>query len=143
MTPRASDDRGSTLPLIIGFFLIALVMVAGSIALGQAFVQQRDLQDVCDGAAAAAAASSVDLDRTAAASTDGSLRFDAVGTAVEQYLGRDPQRRTVTVQARLSPDRERITLRCTQSRDLPLGAFFGRSTVRHSATSSSRAAVVG
>ena len=50
---RGGDDTGSTIPMILGFFLLAMLMVAGSIALGQAFVQQRDLQDVCDGAAAA------------------------------------------------------------------------------------------
>ena len=48
------DDTGSTIPLIIGFFLISMLMVAGSVAAGDAFVQQRGLQDVCDGAALAA-----------------------------------------------------------------------------------------
>jgi uncharacterized membrane protein len=136
-------DRGSTLPLILGFFLIALIMVAGSAALGEAFVQQRGLQDVCDGAAAAAAASAVDLDRTGGVAADGSLRFADVTRVVDAYLARDRARQGVRVRAALSPDGERITLRCTQTTALALGAFFGRGHVRHVATSSARAAVLG
>lgn len=138
-------DRGSTIPLILGFFLIAFMMVAGSIALGEVFVQQRDLQDTCDGAATAAAASAADLDRsvTADASEDGSLPFADVSTVVAAYLQRDPGRHDVQVRTSLSPDRERITLTCTQTTSLALGAFFGRGQVRHTATSSARAAVTG
>jgi uncharacterized membrane protein len=136
-------DRGSTIPLILGFFLIALVMVAGSIALGEAFVQQRDLQDVCDGAAAAAAASGADLDREHAVAAGESLRFAEVDAVVQAYLRRDPARGRVHVHARLSPDSTRITLTCEQTTALAFGAFFGRRHVRHTATSSARAAVVG
>jgi hypothetical protein len=140
---RLHGDRGSTIPLILGFFLIALIMVAGSVALGQAFVQQRGLQDVCDGAAAAAAASSADLDRERGIAAAGSLRFADVAQVVNAYLARDPDRRSVHVNAHLSPDRERITLTCQQTMPLAFGAFFGRAHVRHTATSSARAAVIG
>ncbi|MDQ2751380.1 MAG: pilus assembly protein TadG-related protein, partial [Actinomycetota bacterium] len=60
---RIADDRRTTIPLILGFFIIALITVAGAVAAGDAFVQQRGLQDVCDGAAAAAAAGGADLNR--------------------------------------------------------------------------------
>lgn len=136
-------DEGSTTPLILGFFIIALIMVAASVSLGQAFVQQRDLQDVCDGAAAAAAASSADLDRESSVAAGSSLRFSDVRAGVVTYLGRDPSRHDVHVDVALSADRERITLTCRQTRALPLGSFFGRSHVRHTTTSSARAAVVG
>ena len=96
------DDRGSTIPLILGFFLIALIMVVGSVALGQAFVQQRGLQDICDGAAAAAAASSADLDRERGIGAASSLRFADVSDVVDSYLARDADRRSVQVQAALS-----------------------------------------
>jgi uncharacterized membrane protein len=139
-----TDDRGSTIPLILGFFLLALMVVAGSVALGDAFVQQRSLQDICDGAAAAAAASAGDLDReTGIAIGDAALRFTDVHDAVAAYLARDPARRSVHVSAALSADRERITLRCEQSTSLAFGAIFGRRQVRHTATSSARAAVLG
>jgi len=138
-----TDDRGSTIPLILGFFLIALMMVAGSIALGDAFVQQRNLQDICDGAAAAAAASAADLDRKGGLAADGSLRFAEVERVVGRYLARDPGRRSVHVNTVLSIDRERITLTCRQTTSLVFGALFGRVHAQHTATSSARAAVVG
>src|SRR4051812_34321957 len=136
-------DRGSTIPLILGFFLLALIMVAGSVALGEAFVQQRDLQDVCDGAAAAAAASGADLDREHGVGSGDSLRFGDVRPVLGAYLARDPSRSGVHVRARLSPDATRITLRCEQTTVLPFGAFFGRGHVHHIAISTARAAVVG
>jgi uncharacterized membrane protein len=138
-----SDDRGSTIPLILGFFLIALLVVAGAVALGDAFVDQRNLQDVCDGAAAAAAASAADLDREHGLTSGGSLRFADVESAVAAYLSRDAGRRDVHVGAVLSDDGTRLTLHCEQTMSLAFGGFFGRSTVHHTATSSARAAVVG
>jgi uncharacterized membrane protein len=138
-----TDDRGSTIPLILGFFLIALLLVAGAVALGDAFVDQRNLQDVCDGAAAAAAASAADLDREHDLTSGGSLRFSDVESAVTEYLARDSARRSVDVNAQLSDDGTRITLQCAQRMSVALGAFFGRSSVDHTATSSARAAVIG
>lgn len=131
-------DAGSTIPLILGFFLLALLIVAGSIALGQAFTQQRDLQDVCDGAAAAAAASAADLDRGHPAGAAGALQFTDVEHAVNAYLARDPSRSGVHATAELSADRTTITLHCTETSHLALGALIGRSEVRHTATSSAR-----
>lgn len=136
------DDRGSTVPLILGFFLIALLLVAGAVALGDAFVDQRNLQDVCDGAAAAAAASGADLDREHGLTTGGSLRFADVESAVGTYLSRDAGRQDVHVSAVLSNSGTRITLTCEQTMPLAFGAFFGRASVDHTATSSARAAVV-
>ncbi len=140
---RVRADDGSTIPLILGFFLLSLTLVAAAITLGQVFVQQRDLQDICDGAAAAAAASSADLDRGASVASRSSLQFDGVGRVVDAYLARDPARRQVDVHVALSDDRERITLRCATDDELAFGAFLGRRQVHHTATSSARAAVVG
>jgi len=138
-----NGDRGSTIPLILGFFLLAVLLVAGSVALGDAFVQQRDLQDICDGAASAAAASGADLDRQRGLAADGSLRFADVSGVVSAYLARDPERRGVQVDAALSADGTRITLTCQQTTPLAFGALFGKPQVRHTATSSARAAVIG
>ena len=132
-------EDGSTIPLMLGFFLLALLVVAGSIALGQAFTQQRDLQDVCDGAAAAAAASAADLDRGNLAGATGALQFTDVNAAVTAYLARDPSRHGVHATAELSPDRTTITLHCTETSHLALGALIGRGEVQHSVTSSVRA----
>ena len=133
------DDAGSTLPLILGFFLLALIMVAGSIAAGDAFVQQRDLQDVCDGAATAAAASGVDLGRGGALGGEQSLQFGDVATAVSAYVARDPSRGDVHISAELSPDRRTLTLQCEQTEQIAFGAMFGKGAgVHHIATSSAR-----
>ncbi|GAB2469213.1 pilus assembly protein TadG-related protein [Jatrophihabitans fulvus] len=135
------DDRGSIIPLVLGFFVIALLVVGGSTALGQAFVQQRDLQSTCDGAAAAAAADAGDLDRGGDVGEGASLRFADVDAAVGRYLARDPDRDDVTVRASLSSDRTRITLRCERTQPLAFGGLIGRATVRHTAVSTARAAV--
>ena len=138
-----TDDRGSTVPLILGFFLIALLLVAGAVALGDAFVDQRNLQDVCDGAAAAAAASAADLDREHGLARGGSLRFTGVESAVDDYLARDAGRSSVQVSAELFADGTRITLHCAERMPVAFGAFFGRASVNHTATSTARAAVIG
>ncbi len=137
------DDRGSTIPLILGFFLLAMTMVAASIALGQAFVQQRNLQSLCDGAAAAAAASAGDIDRGGDLATGGSLQFTNVAQQVDTYLARDPARRDVHVRVALSPDRTRLTLRCAQTMPLVFGRFVGKPRVRHVTESTARSAVLG
>lgn len=128
--------------MILGFFLVALLMVAGSVALGQAFVQQRGLQSICDGAAAAAAASGGNLDREDGVGTGESLTFGDVDSQVARYLARDGSRRTVRARVRLSADRTRLTLRCEQTLPLTFGKLFGRGMVRHTAESTARAAVV-
>ncbi len=139
MTAR---DRGSTIPLILGFFLVGLIAVAGAVAAGDAFGQQRGLQDVCDGAAAAAAASAADLDRTVGVVTGDSLRFAGVERVVEAYLARDPQRRDVRVSATLARDARTLSLICRETRPIVFGTFFGkRAGVRHVARSSARAPV--
>ena len=136
------NDRGSSIPLVLAFFLIALLVVGGSVALATAFVQQRDVQDVCDGAAAAAAATALDLGRSRAGEETGVVPFadaTAVETAVQAYLERDSERRAVRVHAALSPDRATVTLTCREDRELPFGAMFGRETITHTATSSAQA----
>jgi len=135
-----ADDRGSTLPLVLGFFLVALLMIAGSVAAGDAFVQQRGLQDVCDGAATAAAASGVDLGRGGALQSEQALQFGDVRQAVTDYLARDPSRRGVQVSAELSADERTLTLTCEQTEHIAFGAMFGKgSGVHHRVTSSARA----
>jgi uncharacterized membrane protein len=137
-----SDDRGSTFPLILGFFIIALLVIAGSVTAGDVFVQQRGLQDVCDGAAVAAAASGVDLGRSGSLNNAHALVFGDVGAAIAQYLQRDPSRASVQVNSRLSADARTLTLTCEQTEKIAFGAMFGKGGgVRHTVTSSARAPI--
>jgi hypothetical protein len=139
-------DEGSTIPLIIGIFVIAFLVVAGSVAAGDAFVQQTGLQSTCDGAAVAAA-SSADVNderRNADGEELSFLRLADVQTAVEQYLARDPARASVQTQATLSVDRTTVAVACSVSRPVTFGAVFGFSSgVVHHATSTARAQVRG
>lgn len=133
-------ERGSTVPLILGFTIVALLLVAGAVAAGQAFVQQRDLQDVCDGAAAAAAGSAADLNRAAVLGAGEALTFTGVQAAVDAYLSRDPDRRDVHVSSTLSADGQTLNLVCAQTRDIPFGPAFGKGDgIRHVARSAARA----
>jgi uncharacterized membrane protein len=136
------NDRGSTIPLVLGFVILALLMVAGSVAFADAFVQQRDLQDVCDGAVAAAASTAIDLGRSRVDAQAVTLPFadqGRVDAAVEAYLDRDPDRRSVRVAASVSTDRGTVTLQCAETRPVPFGRFFGRLSITHTATSSAQA----
>ncbi len=133
-------DTGSTVPLILGLFLIVLILVAGSVAAGDAFVQQNQLQDVCDGAAVAAA-STADLDsgRHVDDADAGFLVLGAVDAAVEQYRDRDPDRQAVAMLASLSADDQSVTARCTQTRTIAFGSWIGFAAgVSHRASSTAK-----
>ena len=136
----AADERGTTIPLILGFYLVALMMVAGAVAAGDAFVQQRGLQDVCDGAAAAGAAGGANLDRSATLGTGGAVRFAGVQKVVADYLARDPSRGAVRIRASLSADERTLQLTCTETLPIAFGSMFGKGGgIRHIAISSARA----
>src|SRR3954452_900918 len=48
-------ERGSTLPFVLVCWLIAALMAFGAIAASDAFLEQQEVQSICDGAALAAA----------------------------------------------------------------------------------------
>ncbi|MDT4939474.1 MAG: hypothetical protein QOG80_3145 [Pseudonocardiales bacterium] len=134
------NDRGSTIPLILGFVVVGMFTTAAAVAAGDAFVQQRGLQSVCDGAAAAAAAAAADLGRGSGIGASGYLAFTAVQDAVDRYLAREPDRSSVRVQSNVSPDRTTIALTCTETTHIAFGRAFGKGAgVHHVARSSARA----
>jgi hypothetical protein len=137
---RSRRDDGSTVPLILGLFLIALIVVAGAVAAGDAFVAQNQLQDECDGAAVAAAGSAnVDGGRHGADSADVFLVLGAVQSVVDQYRRRDTARADVTMVASLADDGVTVTVRCRETHPVAFGALFGFGNgVTHDATSTSR-----
>ncbi len=119
-----AGEEGSTIPLVLGFFLIGLVMVAGSVTAADAFARQRDLQSICDGTALAAANA---LD-TRAARTQGladSLPLAGVQAAAESYLAEDADRAGVSVRAELGPDGRSVALDCRRRSRLAFGALTG------------------
>ena len=51
----AAAERGSTLPFVLVCWTVAALMAFGAIAASDAFLEQQEVQSVCDGAALAAA----------------------------------------------------------------------------------------
>ncbi len=135
------DDRGSITPLILLFFAIAALMVMGTTTAGSAFLAQRDLQAVCDGAAVRAA-DGVDEPEAYQGRTESSslpLSDDSVRAAVTDYQFRgysgDP-----TLSLAASTDGQRVSVTCRRVVHVPFGAVFGRGAgLPRTAQSSARA----
>ena len=121
-----ADDRGSTIPLILGFFLIGLLMVAGAVMASDAFTHQRDLQSVCDGAAVAGA-NAIDAPAARTQELAATLPLAAVQAAVESYLAEDPGRGAVSVQAAVSADGSTVLADCRSHTQLAFAGIIGRS----------------
>jgi uncharacterized membrane protein len=141
--PRLAADRGSTLPFVLLCFLLALLLVSGTVAASAAFLAQRDLQSDCDGAALAGAAA-VD---PAILYADGGLReelaltAEAAQDAVAGYAARAGLGTTsfaVTVPA----DGTVVAVTCGRRVTVPFGPMFGLGDgVDRTADSSARSPV--
>lgn len=137
---RCPREGGSTLPLILAFTLVGFFAIAGIVAAGDAFVQQRGLQDVCDGAASEAAASAVNVDRGTGLGAGDTVAFIELQQTITTYLSRDPSREEVRVRTSVEPDRQTVTLVCTETRPITFGVMFGQGDgVQHKVTSSAQA----
>ncbi len=121
-------DGGTVLPLVLLGFLLAGLMVTAGTAASAAFLAQRDLAGVCDGAALAGAAA---LDRAALAGATAAgvparagLPVDAAGVAaaVEDY-----RLRADRPGLRLEPgtDGATVTVVCRRTVRIPFGAVLG------------------
>ncbi|GAA5151012.1 hypothetical protein GCM10025768_16840 [Microbacterium pseudoresistens] len=107
------DDRGSTLPLLLGYVVLALAVVYVCVCATDLYVAQRRLDSVADAAALAGADGftiEVDADGVRAHLTDGAVREQA--QAVVDVLARaqlvdaaspDGASARVTVSAQWSP----------------------------------------
>lgn len=140
MRARDRDDgeRGSTLPFVLLCWLIAALMVFGAIAASDAFLEQRQVQSVCDGAALAAA------DRTdeGVVYTDGvgaalPLTAESTQAAVAEHLAADGTRldswSTWT-------DGTEVTVRCSRAARIAFGwLFLGGRPLDRTAVASARA----
>ncbi|MDQ1738537.1 MAG: hypothetical protein QOE53_189 [Pseudonocardiales bacterium] len=95
------DDRGSTIPLILGFFLIGLLMVAGANAIDGPAARTQELT--------------------------ATLPLAAVQAAVQNYLAADPGRTAVSVQAAVSADGSTVLADCRTHTQLAFAGILGRS----------------
>lgn len=134
-----TGDRGSTMPLMLGFFMIAGLLLTGGITASAAFLAQRDLQSACDGAAVAGASGFV---RTTGEST-ADIAFDETlaGNAIAQYSvdawGTD------AVDIQVDVDGTRVVVTCARVVHVPFEALFSPGGISRTATSSADAPLLG
>ena len=127
-TAQTGTDRGSALPLLIGFLTIGLLVSAAAIAVGDAAVHQSAVQSVCDGAALAVAAAAADLARGDDIAVQPTVRFAAVRDAVDRYLAAETPQRSVQIAITTSQAGHRVDLTCTATVHVTFGALFGRGS---------------
>ena len=138
--PNPGDDRerGSTLPFVLVCWLVAALMVFGAVAASDAFLEQQEVQAVCDGAALAAANRA----------DEAAVYAGGVGTGVP--LSRSSAQAAVADQLAsgrsaldawsAETDGGEVTVRCTRSVDIAFGwLFLGGQQLERSATASARA----
>jgi Putative Flp pilus-assembly TadE/G-like len=123
--PDLTADDGSTIPLVLGFFLIGLLVVAGAVLASDAYTKQRDLQSICDGAALAAA-NAVDSRTARTQPLSQALPLAGVQQATETYLARDPDRAEVSIRAAVAADGRTVMADCRRHTRLAFGSVIGR-----------------
>jgi hypothetical protein len=138
---RCEAERGSTLPFVLVCWTVAALMAFGAIAASDAFLEQQEVQSVCDGAALAAANSA----------DEAVLYADGIGTDL-------PLTRT-TAQAAVADqladggaaldawsaetDGVEVTVRCTRSVEIAFGwLFLGGEPLERTAVAAARAPTI-
>jgi hypothetical protein len=113
-------DDGTVIPLTLLSFLLAGLLVTAGTAASAAFLAQRDLAGVCDGAAVAGAAA---VGRGAVDS--GILPLDpaAVTAATERYRTRAGK---PGLALRAGTDGRTVTVECRRTVRIPFGAVLGK-----------------
>jgi hypothetical protein len=134
-------ERGSTLPLVLVAWLVGALMAFGAIAASDAFLEQQEVQAVCDSAALAAAnradeavlytqgvQAQLPLTRTAAQAAVA----DQLADAGAQLSGWSAE-----------TDGAEVTVRCTRNVEIAFGwLFLGGEPLERTATASARAPTV-
>ncbi|MCW2604475.1 MAG: uncharacterized protein JWN61_2610 [Pseudonocardiales bacterium] len=129
------------MPLILGFFVLAFLMVAGSIAASDAYLDQRALQSSCDGAVLAGVnAIDEQLAFTRGVGLYESIPLGPAREAAQAYLDRDASRSAVRIQQSAVTGGSTLSLLCVETSLLAFGSVFGYGDgVQHRATASARA----
>src|SRR4051794_28041528 len=134
-------ERGSTLPFVLVCWLVAALMVFGAIAASDAFLEQQEVQSVCDGAAVAAAnradegivyttgvGSELPLSRASAQAAVADQLADG-GTTLDSWSA--------------ETDGAEVTVSCTRYVEIVFGwLFLGGEPLERTATASARTPTV-
>ncbi len=136
---RTGDDteRGSTLPLVLVCWLVAALMAFGAIAASDAFLEQQQVQSVCDGAALAAA-NATDEAALYAAGVGATLPLTRASTqaAVADQLADGGGLDAWSTET----DGAEVTVTCTRSVQIAFGwLFLGGEPLERTAVASARA----
>ena len=141
MAAGRDDERGSTLPFVLVCWLVAALMVFGAIAASDAFLEQQEVQSVCDGAALAAAnAADEAVLYTGGIGSDLPLTRATAQAAVADQLA-DAAADLDSWAA--ETDGVEVTVRCTRSVEIAFGRLFlGGEPLERTAVASARAPTV-
>ena len=139
---RGDAERGSTLPFVLVCWLVAALMVLGAIAASDAFLEQQEVQAVCDGAALAAANQADEAAiYTGGLGTELPLTRATAQAAVADQLGAGG---TALDAWSAETDGAEVTVRCTRFVDIAFGwLFLGGEQLERTATASARAPTLG
>ncbi|MCW2524570.1 MAG: uncharacterized protein JWO63_2905 [Frankiales bacterium] len=110
---------------MLGFFLIAMLFVAGATAVSGAFTDQRDLQSICDGASLAAANSASGQALHGGGNDRGAIELSGAEDAVASYLARAGIA-DVRTSGGLSADGMTVQVTCVRHTRVAFGSFIGR-----------------
>lgn len=142
--PTRGDDRerGSTLPFVLVCWLVAALMVLGAVAASDAFLEQQEVQAVCDGAALAAANQA---DEAAAYAGGVGTTLPLSRSSVQQAVADQLASGASALDAwSAETDGAEVTVRCTRSVDIAFGwLFLGGEQLERTATAGARAPTLG
>ncbi len=138
---RAEDERGSTLPFVVVCWTVAALMSFGAIAASDAFLEQQEVQAVCDGAALAAAnAADESALYTQGVGTDLPLTRQTAQAAIADQLA-DGGSQLDAWSA--ETDGVEVTVRCTRSVEIAFDwLFLGGRSLERTAVASARSPTV-
>lgn len=145
---RRRTERGSSVPLIVGFAIVLLLLVAVVVDTSAAYLRRQGLDTVADGAALRGAdlgASGLEVYAGGLAGQRLRLTESSIRAAVRQYLresgayGRYPGLSLQMV--RLSADGQEVTVRIRTPVSLPLHVPGSPATTTVSATGTAAVAV--
>ncbi len=138
---RLRGERGSTLPFVLVCWTVAALMVFGAIAASDAFLEQQEVQSVCDGAALAAAnAADEAVLYSAGVGSDLPLTRETAQAAVADQLA-DGGTQLDAWSA--ETDGIEVTVRCTRSVEIAFDwLFLGGEALERTAVAAARAPTV-
>lgn len=140
-SPSLSDERGSTIPLILAFFVVAGLMLTGGVVASSAFLQLRSLQSACDGAAIAAANG---FER-GGGRLGANLPFDVASAeaAVQAYAAAAWQTDASAIGLDVNVNGEQVVVVCSKTAHVPFEAVFAPNGIQQTVTATARAPLFG